>query len=161
MTNFKIGIATIATVFFWIQGLQASGNPQRAGIKANSRLSVEAISILGTLNRAQQAYQFENGRFASKIDQLDARFSGKFYSYTIIAANKTQAITRAMPKSKGLNPVIAGAAISEAPNSSTSSTNQFHQIICESTSPGFSISNPKFDGRKLSCGPGSKIIPDE
>jgi Type IV pilin-like G and H, putative len=154
----KIGIATIVTALIHIQGLQASENPQHVGLKTSSRFSSEAISILGTLNRTQQVYQLEKGRFANKIDQLDARISGKFYSYTIIAANKTQAITQAMPKYKGLKPVIAGAAISEASNSST---DQFHRVICESTSPGFSISKPKFDGMKWVCGTKSKEIPDE
>ena len=154
----KIGIAAIATVILYMPGLQASENPQRAELKTNAWVSSEAISILGTLNRAQESHQLEKGRFANKIDQLDARISGKFYSYTIIAANKTQAITRAMPKAKGLKPVIAGAAISGTPNSSTA---QFQQIICESKSPGFSISNPKFDGAKWVCGAGSQIIPDQ
>lgn len=154
----KIGIAVIVTALIHMQGLQASENPQRVGLKTASWVSSEAISILGTLNRAQQAYQLEKGRFANKIDQLDARISGKFYSYTIIAANKTQAIAQAMPRDKGMKPVIAGAAISEASNSSTE---QFHRIICESTSSGLSISKPKFDGMKWVCGAKSKEIPDE
>jgi hypothetical protein len=154
----KIGVVTIVTALIHMQSLQASENPQQVELKTTSWVSSEAISILGTLNRAQQAHQLEKGRFAKKIDQLDARISGKFYSYTIIAANKTEAITQAMPKYEGLKPVIAGAAISKASNSST---DQFHRIICESTSPGFSISKPKFDGIKWICGAKSQEIPDE
>jgi type II secretory pathway pseudopilin PulG len=156
MLNSKLGIATIVTAILCMQGIQASENPQRAEFKTNHRLSVEAISNLGTLNRAQQSYQLENGRFASKIDQLDARISGKFYSYTIVAANKGQVITRAIPKSKGLKPVVAGVAIRG--ESTNSSTNEFYQIICESKSPGFSVSSPKFDGAKWVCGAGSQSI---
>jgi hypothetical protein len=154
----RIGIATIVTALIHMQGLQASENPQYVASKPTSWMSSEAVSSLGTLNRAQQSYQLEKGGFAKKIDQLNARFSARFYSYTIISANKTQVITQAVPKSKRLTSVIAGAAISGASNSSTA---RFHRIICESTSPRFSISNPKFDGVKWVCGARSKEIPDE
>jgi hypothetical protein len=151
----KIGIAVIVTALVQMQGLQASANPQRAGLKTITRHNVEALSILGTLNRAQQAYQLEKGRFASRTDQLDARFSGRFYSYVIIAASKTQVIIKATPKFKGLKPVIAGAAVSGEPQSATE---QFHQIFCESTARGFSIASPEFDGTKWVCGTQSKPV---
>jgi hypothetical protein len=62
----KIGIAIIVTALVYMQGLQASGNPQRVASKPTIWMSSEAVSILGILNRAQQAYQLKKGDFAKK-----------------------------------------------------------------------------------------------
>jgi hypothetical protein len=151
----ETGIAFMAIALIHLQGLQASASPQPAGLPTITQYSAEAFSMLGTLNRAQQAYKLEKSRFANRTDQLDAISSERFYSYVIIAANKTQVITKATPKFKGLKPVIAGVAVSREPQSSTE---QFHEIICESTSREFSIASPEFDGMKWVCGTQSKPV---
>jgi type IV pilus assembly protein PilA len=43
----------------------------------------EGKSSVGTINRAQQAYRLESKVFSSKLTDLDAKISGKFYSYTV------------------------------------------------------------------------------
>jgi hypothetical protein len=154
----RIGTAAITTVVLLMQSLQAAEMPQGTELKNNYRLGVEAISNLGVLSRAQQSYQLEKGGFAVRIDALDARISGKFYSYTIIEANKTQSIAKALPKAKGLKSFIAAVATNGQP--ADSNTYQFSQIICESNDPGFSVSNPKLDGMQWKCGQKSTKVKD-
>lgn len=48
--------------------------------RINRARESEAKSSLGTVNRAQQAYQLENNYFASSINNLDVKFSLKFYN---------------------------------------------------------------------------------
>jgi type IV pilus assembly protein PilA len=49
----------------------------------------EGKSAVGTINRAQQAYRLESKVFSSKLTDLDAKISGKFYSYQVGAGNAT------------------------------------------------------------------------
>jgi Type IV pilin-like G and H, putative len=156
MLTSKLGIATLISAILCIPSIQAAENPQRNELKRNHRISVEAMANLGTVNRAQQAYRLEKGSFASKMNQLDALIAGKYYSYTIVSASQGQSIAKATPKSKGLYPVVAGAAFK--PGVANSSTDEFFQIICKSKSPGFSVSNPSFDGAKWVCGAESQAV---
>ena len=62
--------------------LAAVGLPNLLGQVSKSR-QAEAIAILGQINRAQQAYRYENGTFA-RLDQLPIRGidNAKFYTFS-------------------------------------------------------------------------------
>jgi uncharacterized protein YjbI with pentapeptide repeats/type II secretory pathway pseudopilin PulG len=103
----------------------------------------EAKSILGTINRAQQAFHLENNQFSKSIDQLDAKISGKFYQYDIVDTDAVKVITKATPNQDDLKTYIAGAS---------QVNDNFSQIICESKNTDKSIQNPTLDGTTWICG---------
>jgi type IV pilus assembly protein PilA len=51
--------------------------------QANKARGSEGKSNLGTINRAQQAFRLENNVMATGLSNLDARISGKFYTYLV------------------------------------------------------------------------------
>ncbi len=83
----------------------------------------EAKSILGTINRAQQAYRLENGTMASSSTLLNAPVVQKFYHYQVNAINLNTATTITTTQQADLK--AYGSRIEQ--NSDT-----FVQVICES-----------------------------
>jgi type IV pilus assembly protein PilA len=53
----------------------------------------EAKSSLGTINRAQQAYRLESNTFSTVLTNLDAKITGKFYTYAVQSGATTTAAT--------------------------------------------------------------------
>jgi type IV pilus assembly protein PilA len=51
--------------------------------QVNKARGSEGKSNLGTINRAQQAFRLENNVMATALGNLDARVSGKFYTYLV------------------------------------------------------------------------------
>lgn len=103
----------------------------------------EAEINLGTLNRAQQAFHIENNQFATSIDQLDARISGKFYQYNIVDIDSVKVITKATPNQNDLKTYIAGASMVN---------DSFSQVICESKNTDKDIQNPTLVETIWFCG---------
>jgi type IV pilus assembly protein PilA len=86
----------------------------------------EAKSNLGSINRAQQSYRFNNGTFAPDLNTLNIegmRVSGNYYVY-FVAGSTGIATTQATPASNDLRAYAAGVA--------QGSDYSFSQIICES-----------------------------
>ena len=87
----------------------------------------EAKSNLGTVNRSQQAFRLERNRFANALTDLDARVTGKFYTYTVAGdINSASAITQGVPAAGGGDLKVSSARVEQ--NGDT-----FLQLICEST----------------------------
>jgi type IV pilus assembly protein PilA len=106
--------------------LSAIALPSFLNQSAKARGS-EAKATLGSINRAQQAYRFENGTFSSSIANLKgiASFTenGKFYNYLITGATNTASVS-ADPLQQSFKVYDAGVAIG--------SNTYFAQVICES-----------------------------
>ncbi|XKI48312.1 type IV pilin-like G/H family protein [Altericista sp. CCNU0014] len=86
----------------------------------------EAKSNLGTINRAQQAYRFSNGTFASDINDLEldaVTLSSQHYVYSVVGSVGT-ATAVAEPNSNDYKVYAAGVA--------QGNDNTSIQIICES-----------------------------
>jgi type IV pilus assembly protein PilA len=96
----------------------------------------EAKATLGSINRAQQAYRYENGRFASNINALRGIVSfaenGNFYDYSVVGATNT-ALASADPLQDSFKVYNAGVAIG--------SNTYFVQVICESLGVKGSLEN--------------------
>jgi type IV pilus assembly protein PilA len=97
----------------------------------------EAKSSIGTINRAQQAYRLERSTFAGVLTNLDAKISGKFYSYTIGAATATNASVSGSNLSTDIKS-YSGAVL----QSVSAGVDFFGQVICESTSQNGAIPTP-------------------
>jgi type IV pilus assembly protein PilA len=104
--------------------LSAIALPSYLNQAAKTRAS-EAKSILGTINRSQQAYRLERNTFANNLSDLDAKISGNFYSYAINAAgiNTASAITTSN---------LVGLKVSSSLVDQNGDT--FNQIVCETNS---------------------------
>jgi type IV pilus assembly protein PilA len=87
----------------------------------------EAKSNLGTINRSQQAFRLERNTFANAVTDLDARVTGKFYSYTVAGdVNTATAVTTPVATAGGGDLKVSSSYVRQ--NGDT-----FLQIICEST----------------------------
>jgi type IV pilus assembly protein PilA len=86
----------------------------------------EAKASLGTINRAQQSYRYENGTFAPNLDALKSSgfsINNRYYSYSITGTSNT-VTTSADPFQTDLK-VYAGGAV-------MGNNDTFVQTICES-----------------------------
>ena len=93
----------------------------------------EAKSSLGAINRSQQAYRLEANQFAANMTNLDAKITGKFYTYSIPAAGVNAASAVTAPTGGTNDLKVSSAAVAQAGDT-------FTQIICESTNPQTTVS---------------------
>jgi type IV pilus assembly protein PilA len=118
---------------------------------AKTRAS-EAKSILGAINRSQQAYRLQNGTFAGQLVDLDTRANGKYFSYLLGTADAQNASAIASPLSIDLRSYSSSAV---------QNNDFFGQVICESllpnTSAGPAIA-PTNPGQIGSCDPNARLI---
>jgi type IV pilus assembly protein PilA len=86
----------------------------------------EAKTMLGTMNRAQQSYRYENGLFATSIANLKVSgmaVSGRYYDFSVSGTTNT-VLMNATPIQTDFKVYSSGVAIG--------SNDNFAQIICES-----------------------------
>jgi type IV pilus assembly protein PilA len=103
----------------------------------------EAKSSLGLVNRAQQAYRYEQGRFSQNLPALNAfgiALPNKHYTYSITGVTNTATI-EADPTRTDYKVYSAGVALG--------ADDRFAQVICESfdlkgaTSNNTATANPQ------------------
>ncbi len=96
----------------------------------------EAKSILGSVNRAQQAYRFEKGSFASDMNELQDSIKlasiGQHYNYTVSGAQNT---ARASAEPVKINFKVYDSGIAMGTDE------RFAQVICESVGVKGSVSD--------------------
>jgi type IV pilus assembly protein PilA len=102
--------------------LAAIAAPSFLGQIGKSR-GTEAKSMLGSINRAQQAYRLENGTMAQSLSVLNSVNTAKFYSYSVTPIDANNATTTTITQQPDLKSY--SARIQQANDS-------FLQIICES-----------------------------
>ncbi len=128
--------------------LSAIALPSYLNQAAKTRAS-EAKSMLGTINRSQQAYRLENNIFSSALTNLDAKISGNFYTYAVTAgATTTQATAQAVTTQAGLK--AYSALVNQ--NGDT-----FSQIVCESTNTVASGGNLAVPTNATTCNGGTRL----
>lgn len=103
--------------------LSAIALPSYLNQAAKTRAS-EAKSILGTINRSQQAYRLEKNQFADTLTNLDVKISGNFYLYSINASGVNTASAITTSNQAGLK--VSSSLVDQ-------NGDAFRQIICEST----------------------------
>ena len=118
----------------------------------------EAKSNIGTINRSQQAYRLENNAFAPTLTNLDAKVSGKFYSYTVAAGAGAAAATDA---SVGATLTAVASDLKTYSGAVKQTAGDFFgQVICESTTNNGTIPTPgapTVAGGASTCANGSVI----
>jgi type IV pilus assembly protein PilA len=100
----------------------------------------EAKSAIGTINRSQHTYRLERNTFAggaAGLTTLDAKISGKFYTYTLGTGSATGgSVTAALSGLASDLKTYSGAVAQPA------GTDFFGQVVCESTSIAGAIPGP-------------------
>lgn len=91
--------------------------------QASKVRGAEAKSILGSINRAQQAYRLENATMASSYTVLGTQNNAKFYSYEVAAIDANNATASTTTQNAGLRSYSARIQ---------HNNDTFQQIICES-----------------------------
>jgi type IV pilus assembly protein PilA len=97
----------------------------------------EAKSNIGTINRSQQAYRLEQNTFSPALTNLDAKVSGRFYSYQVAGAGATAASVSGVNLSTDIKSFSGAVAQTVAGTSDF-----FGQVICESTSVNGAVPGP-------------------
>ncbi|HEY9828161.1 MAG TPA: type IV pilin-like G/H family protein [Stenomitos sp.] len=113
----------------------------------------EAKATLGSINRSQQTYRWENNIFASNISLLDIKVSPKFYNYLISGANTVTATAVTITQQDGLKASSAGI---------TQNGDIFLQIVCEAKDTQLtnttSVAPSVISGPSLTCPSGYNIV---
>lgn len=118
---------------------------------AKTRAS-EAKSILGAINRSQQAYRLQNGIFAGQLVDLDTRANGKYFSYSLGTVDAQNVSATASPLSIDLRSYSSAAA---------QNNDFFGQVLCESlvpNTPAGPAVAPINPGQVGSCDPNARLI---
>ena len=123
----------------------------------------EAKQYLGSMNRAQQAYLTENGRFANSVDALSLGIKTETtnYKYSLNVAKKA-AFHYGLSKDEKLKSYV-GAVFLVPSNNVTpkAGKNQMTtvSILCAAKSPGTAKpANPTNINGQLACGDGTEIV---
>jgi type IV pilus assembly protein PilA len=115
----------LLVVIIIIGVLSATALPSYLNQAGKARGS-EAKSAIGSINRNQQAYRMERGRFANNLLALDLGMPGKYYTYAIAAdLSGNYASATSTAQSDDLKGVSGGII---------QLNGVFEQIICESES---------------------------
>lgn len=116
----------------------------------------EAISSIGGMNRAQQAYFLETKNFSKNTDLLGFTPSNTYFNYIIdILENGKLAQIKATPKPNNLQSYIGGIFFENK-------TGAFQSIVCASEQPSKNISQSiKLVDDKLYCPTGFTIFSPE
>ena len=140
-----VGLAVITGYFFLDYFLFAS--PRTCG---GSR-EREGRHLVGTINRAQQAYHFERQTFASNWEHLGISLPSNYYDYSIEVINNV-AYSFAIPKNPEQDsnlPSYSGLIFFNE------ETNKYSQVVCktnESGEKGGKPAKPILQNGDNSCG---------
>ena len=111
----------------------------------------EAKANLGTINRAQQVYRFDNQVFSPDLNTLSSQginISGKYYSYSVTGGNNT-ATASATPNQSDLKVYASGVVVN--------TNNTVTQIICESIQSAGATTNNTASTNLTIDSPGTAI----
>lgn len=118
----------------------------------------EGKSMVSTINRAQQAFYFENETFATAVDELDVAVESRLFKYAIVPqSDPKQAITTAVPAETNADldsyigfvfvfgeaeKMMVGTCKTDAP----------------ATVPPAPPQKPRFPSEAVECPPGSSLL---
>jgi type IV pilus assembly protein PilA len=123
---------------------------------ADKAKQVEARNNIGAMNRAQQAYHLEDGKFADSIDGLGVGIrNSSNYEYSI---EKTPLATfqYGTPLHEDLKSYVGIVVASPSPENSDEISAQ--AILCEQNEPGVKPSEPIVEDGVIQCGENMKFL---
>ena len=112
--------------------------------QASKAKEAEGVNNVGAVNRVQQAYRVEEGRFASELSDLELGLNTtNHYQYEINSGNDTSSNITATPTDTGTVRYVYGL-IGLTGNGTTDS------VICKANQLG-EANEPTFDGTTAEC----------
>lgn len=122
--------------------------------------TAEAKSILGTINKTQEAYARENGSFANSIDALGLKLQpGRFFTYQIEPmSNPSVAIVTATANQTELKS-YTGVVFKMGSGQATSLVSGICETNTPSKTPPEFTSMPSAVTTSVECPPGSTLMP--
>jgi len=82
----------LLVVIIIISILTAIGLPNLINQVSKAR-QTEAKTLLGSINRTQQAYRYEKGVFTDDLNSLNITFTEQYYSYSVDQVNGSVSVT--------------------------------------------------------------------
>ncbi|NJN74903.1 MAG: prepilin-type N-terminal cleavage/methylation domain-containing protein [Limnothrix sp. RL_2_0] len=125
--------------------------------QANKAKQSEAKTYVGSMNRAQQAFYLENGRFTATLTDLGLGVASSTpnYSYTITntaatgTGNGSVATNKAQAKSEALKGYAGGVALTSVTGTTDKTT---AAVLCEVSAAGTTVpEDATADGSAVSC----------
>ncbi|BAZ32895.1 general secretion pathway protein H [Cylindrospermum sp. NIES-4074] len=124
--------------------------------QASKAKQAEAKNYIGTMNRAQQAYFLENGKFASTISELQLGIKSETtnYSYSVNVINPKRSVRlTAKAKNSGIKSYTGAVFVQNAKESFTIAG------VCETNAPSQTPpSMPQFVKGIIRCPAGSQSL---
>ncbi|MFB8791237.1 MAG: type IV pilin-like G/H family protein [Potamolinea sp.] len=132
------------------------GNPASCGNKAKQS---EGKTMVGSMNRAQQAYYLENDKFTNSFDELGLGIATQTdnYSYSVRVTPKA-VYNYGTPRKNTLKSYVGVVFVSRIETTGEQTT---RAILCEAKSPGTKLPKMPSDETILSketCGPDMKNL---
>jgi len=115
---------------------------------------IEGKSMVGTINRTQQSYHFENDKFATNLSELNISITNKYYKeYNMVAESSDFVFTKTQPITEHQElHSYAGAIFFNREKSI------YESKICRSDEPYKEINAPTIVAGAIVCGSGSSEI---
>lgn len=63
-------------------------------IQGSRARETEATTLLGSINRSQQTYRYQNGYFSNDISSLEVSFTPQYYSFSVDQINGATSVTQ-------------------------------------------------------------------
>ena len=149
-----VALLLFGSSYFLNQANNSNPEVVRARESETRAKETEAKSMVGAINRNQQAYHFENNKFASTLSQLDIPIVGKYYEkYDMVAESSDFVFTKTQPITANQElHSFAGAVFYNQEGRS------FESKICRSDEPYKEINAPTIVAGAIVCGSGSSEI---
>jgi type II secretory pathway pseudopilin PulG len=163
-----INAGVAAPLYLLVGGLIIFGMHSVTGAVARVQQEREVTDRLNTIARAEQAYYFENSRFAPQISDLGVlppsrKVAGKdaklkdVYTYQITVLDAKSMQVTAIPKRANFHSFTTGVFFQGA-----GETGQLAGLTCRSEKPSMmAVKVPLLTGPTPTCAPGSKSVGPE
>ncbi|OLP16132.1 hypothetical protein BST81_22260 [Leptolyngbya sp. 'hensonii'] len=118
-------------------------------------------SVVGAMNRAQQAFYLEKNTFASSINELGMRPSGdSAFTYSIQKANKVvyNVGTARNPNQVSYIGAVFEVAATDLDKKAVKGETKTLAILCRGNSPGAIRSLPSYKDGSAVCGVGTQQV---
>ncbi|MDX2242757.1 MAG: type IV pilin-like G/H family protein [Leptolyngbyaceae cyanobacterium bins.302] len=125
--------------------------------RATAAKQAEGKMLVGTMNRAQQAYYTQNSKFSDTVDALALNLRSNNYTLVVRPGNaeSTYAANHATSKHIKVRSYVGMSAIVQ----DTSGNLSMETVLCESLSPGsVEATKPTYTTATVDCAPGTQRL---
>lgn len=125
--------------------------------RAVAAKQAEGKMLVSTMNRSQQAYFTQNGRFSDTLEALALSLGSNNYELLVQSDNgrSSYAASYAISKQGTVRSYVGGAAVLQDAAGNVS----MQTILCEADTPGTAqAATPTFDASNIDCATGTRPL---